>query len=119
MDIIDLSIEKGKHISGIHDLNQQTWNDFEREAGKRKIVLFGGGACCGCFFEWYGDKFELEGVVDNDKRKQGLDLDELIPEAFGLKAGKKTISDRSLFDGYDRDEIVVLIASANFYEEII
>lgn len=119
MDIIDLSIQKGKHISGNYDLNRQTWSDFEKKAKGKKNVLFGVGVCSGYFFKKYGDRLDLEGVVDNDKGKQGHYLDEFIPETFGLKAEKMVISDISLFDSYDKNEIIVLVASINFYEEII
>lgn len=119
MDIIERSIEKKKHISSNNSLNQQTWKDFEKGITNKKVFMFGGGLSAGLYFKRYGDSIILEGIVDNDKRKQGFNIDELIAEALGLDAGGKKITDISLFDEYNKNEIVVLITSVNYYEEII
>lgn len=99
-------------------LRHQTWEHFEREAGQKKVILFGTGARIGRYFERYKDADFLEGVIDNDSKKQGFRVDEFIPEAFGLKKGEKKISDISLLELYQRDELVVLITSANYYEQM-
>ena len=118
MDIIDHAIEKRKHVSGNMNLDCQTWADFEREIVQKKVIIFGAGAGSGYYFERYGKCEILEGVIDNDSKKQGFRVDEWIPEAFGLKAGKKKISDISLLDSCEPDETVVLITSINYYETI-
>ena len=79
MEIIRRAIESGKHISGNKDLDGQIWADFEMLASEKKIILFGAGASSGCYFERYGDRRKLEGVVDNDSRKQGFWIEEFIP----------------------------------------
>ncbi|MCI8994254.1 MAG: hypothetical protein HFI30_00995 [Lachnospiraceae bacterium] len=118
MDIMDYAIEQGKHITGNRELDCQAWADFEKETLQKKIILFGTGAACGYYFERYGDSKRLAGVVDNDSKKQGVQVDELIPEAFGLKAGETKIRDISLLDACKPNEIVVLITSINYYEAI-
>ncbi len=119
MDVIDRAIEKGTHISGSVNLKRQTWTDFEYAMQHKKVILFGVGFCSRFYFERYGDYGELDGVIDNDSRKQGFYVDDFIPEAFGLKAGKKIISNISLLECYDPNEIVVFITSINFYEAIV
>lgn len=119
MEIIDRAIKNGKHISGNKALDGQTWADFETIASEKKLILFGAGAGSGGYFERYGDRGNLAGVVDNDSGKQGFWIEEFIPEAFGLKSGKTRISAISLFDVYDPEEVVVLVTSTNHYGTII
>ncbi|MCI8402862.1 MAG: hypothetical protein HFI38_12370 [Lachnospiraceae bacterium] len=119
MEIINRAIERGKHISGNKELDGQTWEDFEKCSERKKVILFGAGASLGCYFERYGDRKSLEGVIDNDPGKQGFSIGEFIPEAFGLRSGEKKISDISLLHAYPPDEIVLLITSTNYYEAII
>ena len=119
MDIIDHTIEKRNDISNNMDLGHQTWTDFENEMEHKKVILFGAGVNSGYYFNRYGDCKRLEGVVDNDNKKQGFRIDEFIPEAFRLKAGEKKISEISLFDCYNPDEIVVLITSKNYYKAMV
>lgn len=119
MNKIERLMKKKKHISRDNDLNQQTWEDFEREIINKRVFMFGGGASAGLYFKKYGDSMLLEGIIDNDKKKQEFSIDELIPEAFGLNAGGKKITDISLLNNYNKNEIIVLITSVNYYEEII
>lgn len=100
------------------DVSGQIWECFEREAGQKKVILFGCGAFADCYFRRYGDAVLLDGVIDNDSKKQGMRVDEIIPEAFGLIKGEKKISSISLLDSYKTDEISVLITSKNHYEQI-
>ncbi len=118
MDIIDRAIQCGKHISGNGNLDQQTWEDFEQECLKKKLILFGAGASCGYYFSRYGERGKLEGIIDNDLQKQGFSIDEFIPEAFRLKTGEKKISASCLLEEFEPNELVVLITSTNFYEPI-
>lgn len=119
MDVIDVAVERGMHVSGIDYLNRQAWENFELEAAGKKVILFGAGACAGCYFDRYGDSIMLAGVVDNDRKKQGFYADDFISEAFSVKGAKVKIHDISLLDHYSADEIVVLIASTRDYEKIV
>ncbi|MCI8418509.1 MAG: hypothetical protein HFI33_13625 [Lachnospiraceae bacterium] len=118
MDVIDRAVESGKQISGNMRLDCQTWADFEKEMTRKKVMMFGAGVASGYYFDRYGEQGILEGVIDNDSRKQGFRIDEFVPEAFGLKGGEKIISCGSLLDSYNPDETVVLITSINDYEII-
>lgn len=118
MDTIDRAMEKRTHISGNRDLNCQKWADFEKEMGRKNVIMFGAGAGSGYYFARYGERGILKGVIDNDSRKQGGRVDEFVPEAFGLKAGERIVSDKSLLDSCSPDETVVLITSIYYYEAI-
>lgn len=119
MDVIDCAIERGRHISSRSNLNGQTWESFEKEAEGKKVILFGAGACAGCYFDRYGDLAVLDGVIDNSAQKQGFYADDFIPEAFGVKCSKIKIEDMTLLKSYKADETIVLVASTNYYEQIV
>lgn len=112
-------IRKDSRIRNNQDRKNQRWEDFERAVTGKKLILIGAGARLGRYLKKYGDSCESACVIDNDEAKQGLLLDEIVPEAFGLKEGKKKISDISTIKSYDADEIVVLITIKNGYETII
>ena len=118
MDSIDRAIEKRQHISARNDWNEQTWKAFEKEAEKKKVFLFGVGAGAGYYFDRYQKEVKLDGAIDNDGWKYGFYVDEIIPEAFGIKNSKVKISDICFLNEFNSDEIVVLITSINFYEQI-
>lgn len=119
MDIVDSSIKKEKHGSASGRSAGQTWKDFQEGIKRKKVILFGCGAYADAFFERYGDEILLEGAVDNDQRKQGRYLEEMVSEAFGSKSGKIIISDFSFFHNRAHNEVVIIIASKNYYEEMI
>lgn len=118
MDVVERAIEQGLHISKNRRLNTQEWSDFEKYAKGKKIILFGVGAGAESYFERYKEKTKLEGVVDNNIAKHGICIDEFIAGAFGLECGRVVISDISLLQKYNTDELVILINSTKYYEEI-
>lgn len=118
MDIIQRAMEKKQHISKDERLNSQTWDMFFRQAEGKKIFLFGSGACADFFLECYKD-CHLEGIVDNDSCKQGFRADDFLGAARGTGYGNLIISSIDLLKQYDSDKIAVLIASTNYYEQII
>ncbi len=117
-DIMQRAIEKQRHITGNETVNSQTWQEFEEAANKKKIFLFGVGASADFFLE-IDKNICLEGVIDNDVRKQGLSLDVFSEEAKETQNSSLCVSSIELLQKYDAEEIVVLITSINYYEQII
>lgn len=118
MDVIQQAIEKGLHISENEKLNAQTWQAFMENAVDKKIFLFGTGACADYFFKNYGD-IRLEGIIDNDTKKQGFCADDFIGEARESLYGKTKISSIEILKKYNANDILVLITSTNYYREMI
>lgn len=118
MDTIQRAIEKKRHISKYEELNSQTWAEFEKAADQKKIFLYGVGACADYYLE-NNCQVRLEGVVDNDIRKQDFPLSVFSEEACKTVNGELKVASIALLQKYDVDDIVVLIASTNYYEQII
>lgn len=119
MDIIQRAIEKKQHISRNEKLNSQTWSMFMQEAENKKVFLFGSGACADFFLGHYKSMVCLEGIIDNDVQKQGFCADDFLMEAMGADCGRLRISSVELLKQYDPNELVVLITSTNYYEQIM
>lgn len=119
MDIIAKAIENKKNISSIEKLNHQTWEQFEQARIGKKVFLFGAGACSPYYWRKYWDAEQLMGVIDNDVKKQGRKLGDLIQEGFLTKEENLIVSDIKSLEKYDPDSLVILIASINYYEEIV
>ncbi|MDE7021867.1 MAG: hypothetical protein K2P23_13365, partial [Lachnospiraceae bacterium] len=86
---------KDSRVQNHQDRKNQRWEDFERAVTGKKLILIGAGARLGRYLKKYGDSCESACVIDNDEAKQGLLLDEMVPEAFGLKEGKIKSSESS------------------------
>lgn len=119
MDAIGRAMAKGLHISGNEDLNSQTWEQFERKAEGKHIFMFGSGIAATILWEKYGDKYPLTGIIDNDTGKQGLRVEELIAGVGSAKDAELIISGVQILEQYTEEEIVVLVNSINYYEEIV
>lgn len=118
MDVIQRAMEKELHISQNEKLNMQTWQMFNESAADKKVFLFGTGAGADFFFKNY-KSVKLDGIIDNDIKKQGFYTDDFLGEAWGTEYGKLEISSMSLLKQYKYNEILILITSTNYYEQII
>lgn len=118
MDIIQRAIEKKQHISNREELNTQTWQEFWKAAYNKKIFLFGISAGADYFFEHYPD-VKLEGIIDNDIQKQGFCADDFLNGAVENQYGHLKISSTEILRQYRNDEIIILVTSSNYYEQII
>lgn len=120
MDLMDKAIENKKHISKNEVLNSQTWQEFKEKAKQTKVFLFGvGGVGADFFFEHCND-VELEGLIDNDVRKQGFCLADFYGGRPGETAGDQLkIYAKDILNEYDCDEVSVLITTNNCYDEIV
>lgn len=118
MDIIQRAMEKNLHISSNEKLNLQTWKMFAESMVNKKVFLFGIGAGAEFFFKNY-KTVRLDGIIDNDIKKQGFHVDDFVWESLGSEYGTLEIFSMDLLKRYSSDEILVLITSTNYYKEII
>lgn len=117
MDIIQKAIDMKQHISKRKELNLHVWEGFYEQEKEKKVFLFGVSICADYFFK-NCKEVQLEGVVDNNTHKHGLRVDELLGEAMENPNGYKRVLPVNALMGYPSDEIIVLIASTNYYEEM-
>ncbi len=119
MDIIQTAILNGKHINGNKRITKNsTWSRFRRASRNKKIFLFGGTRACDFFLDGYGSRYKVRAVLDNDKNKTGKKYGNFSKIALSKEFDGLLIQSPDELGKYAKDEIVVLIASTNYYEEI-
>lgn len=118
MDAIDSAIERGLHITDDEKLKNQTWNGFKRTCSQRRLFIYGVGVITKYFWEkCKSDAINLEGIVDSNSKKQGRYLSEYLGDTY-TKNCDYTVLSPDVLKQYPADEIVVLIASSKYYEDI-
>lgn len=99
----------------IDKFNSQTWEDFDYFR-KKKVFIFGIGYGAEFYFE--NDENHIVGIIDNDKKKQGLPIDLFVNKKALNKCQEKKVLDVSVLNQYPVDHIVILIANLNASEQI-
>lgn len=118
MDIIYRALERGFHITDNMKLKNQTWEEFEEAVQTKKVWIFGIGKATGFFWKKYNGSIPIEGVLDNDKRKQGKCLGDYVGITQGTPEGEILIKGIESLLEMKAGEIVVLVSSVRYYEEI-
>lgn len=119
MDIIQTAILNGKHICRKNKINKNsTWSRFREGAKEKKLFLFGGTRTCDFFLQEYGSDFRVMAVLDNDKTKYGMRYSSCSKIALPQEYKELLIKSPEELKRYEKDEIIVLITSTNYYEEI-
>lgn len=81
----------------------------------KHIILFGASIHSKLLFLKYGNKIKLDCVVDNDKRKQGLLLENILGDCGNN--GKLIVkSPQDIVGLYDSQMVVILVASVHFLD---
>ena len=117
MASISKAIENGFHISGRAEVDNQTWELFEDKVYGKKLFIFGVGNGA-AFYLNKCKKYSLEGIIDNDKKKQGIKAEWFLPREADDVCGELYISDISILKQFPSDEIVVLITSLKNFSAI-
>ncbi len=100
------------------DVKRQTWEQFQFAVKNKKLFLFGAGMASNLFWKYWKSPIQLEGIIDNDKNKQGFSVGELVAEAWEKKDQDICISDISILSNYNTEDIVVLITSSKYRDAI-
>lgn len=116
MDAIDKAIERGLHVTDDVELSKQTWDDFEEASYGRKVYFFGVGNGIRIFLLKYGDRINVSGAIDNDVNKQGYTINDFVMSDNVV--GSIRIDNISTLNQYAKDQVVILISSTNYYQEI-
>lgn len=95
------------------------WSSFEAIAkGKKYIIIYGVGLSVNIFFERYGCSRKPDAVIDNNEKKQGQKVKDIVPAAWCLDMDDIAVSSSKILDFYVPDKTVILIGSARKYKEI-
>ena len=116
MDIIDRYI-KGKEYNKIGLMkHKHTWENFYAAAKKDVFCLFGVGEGANLYFFKHGNFANIEMVVDNNKKLQGLPFRLFTADYSGKE--EMLIEDPSVLSRYKDSNLVVLITSLRYCDEI-
>ncbi len=95
------------------------WADIVEICKGKQIIIYGLGAGAKQFFEGYGNDILLSAIIDNDVKKQGNAIGDLLLEAFQTANGNIIVKSAvDVLNAYAGKDIVILIASKNGYREI-
>lgn len=97
---------------------KNNWSSFEKAAEDKSIVIYGVGLCVNIFFERYGCTRKPDAVIDNNEKKQGQKVKDIVPAAWCLPMDDIVVSSSEILDSYDADKTVILIGSAKRYNEV-
>lgn len=116
-DPISNLIDKGLNISNKDIFNDQTWENYAQALCGRHLFLFG----IGNGFDFYMTRCngnEIQGVIDNNIKVQGMKLSRILSRELINTYGHLCVSDISVLNEYDPDDVVVLVTSLKYYEQI-
>lgn len=118
MDSIEDAIKLGKHLTENPILKKNTWKDFEDIIQKKKLILYGVTNAANIL--WLRLKINpcILAAIDNNSQKCGHLLNEFFDDNDLKDAKDITISSKSILKQYNPKEVVVLISSLSYYQEI-
>lgn len=97
----------------------QTWESFNKICKNKKIFLFGVGNLGSKFIAKYHNEICIDGIIDNDVKKQGWYVGDFVAEALTTRYQNIVVSDISILEKYNYNEIVVLVTIKTNYELIV
>lgn len=118
MDLIDYTMQQEQYLTEKEEIKKQTWEDFECAVSRKKLFLFGTGAGAGCFFRRYKNRYRITGIVDNGEQWHGFKAGDILTEAFESINEEVKILPVDVLRNYGKEEIVVLITSTKYYNEM-
>lgn len=115
MDIISRAMKKGLHLCENIAAEEQTWERFLEVSEKKKVFIFGAGGGIGYFLRNCCSDIKIFSVVDNDKDMQNQKLGLCCADAWHTEYADMIIQNPDILNDYDRQDVVVLITSTNYY----
>lgn len=116
MDAVDRAIKNGKHFSKILQYNNQTWKQFADAAENKPIIMIGVGVLSELFWKRYEKTEQLIAIFDSDEDKDGVSGDFFIGIDSDIKL--PAIQNTEKLDKLENNDLIVLVTSINYYEEI-
>ena len=96
-----------------------TRDDLGQICVGKKVVIYGLGSGIREFLDTVPHEMKVNAVIDNDIRKQGKLLGDLLPEAFGTSRENIAVQSAEILSEYMAEETVILVASAKRSSEIV
>lgn len=103
----------------IQGQEDQTWEEFEHSSANKKIFVFGLGKLFEVLCDTYLKNCPVEGVLDNDVQKQGVEISTYCAYAEQVAFKNERIMCPEVLSNYDAEDTIILITSIRSYMEII
>ena len=118
MDSVDSAISKNMHLTKNVTISNGTWEEFENAIKSKSLILYGLNVLL--HFLWIRriDNVSIVAAIDNDETKQNHKLGELYDEVDLKEAQNIEISPRDILEKFNPDDVVILISSYRYYDEI-
>ena len=96
-----------------------TWDGIGQICANKNVVIYGLGSGIREFLDTVSREIIITAVIDNDIRKQGRSLGDLLPEAFGTDRENIVVQGTDILSSYITEETVILVASSKRSPEIV
>ena len=118
MDNIDRAIETKGYITKNSMILGKTWADFSQEVRGKKLILYGITQMTNYMWQRCTEDISIVAAVDNDSEKQNCSLSEFFGETDLNVARDIKVSSKEILKEFDPQDVVILISSIRYYEEI-
>lgn len=119
MDIISKAMERNTSLCKNSSPAIHSWIKFHACRKNRKIFVFGTGGGLDYLLRNYYGCIEIEGVIDNDRSRQGQKLGWCCAEAWQTKYEDMLIQSPDILARYDQREIAVLITNTGNCDSMV
>ncbi len=103
----------------IMDQKEQAFEKFEHFSENKKIFIFGLGKQFEVLCDTYLKECFVEGVIDNDIQKQGMEISAYCSYAENIAFKNNRIMQPEVLLNYNAEDTVVIITSIRSYMQII
>ena len=117
-DRVDGAISKNMHLTENSTLIGKTWRDFQRAAKDKKIILYGINELTHFLWLRCDENIFISAVIDNNAEKQNFTFGQLFDEPKSEEEKEIKVESREILSHYQPDDVVILISSYRYYEEI-
>lgn len=118
MNVYERAINKKYHISKLNYFHGQRWEDFEKSASEKKIIIYGVSPSIEAYSERFGHIYPVDKIIDGNYEKIGKEYDDRGADYKLQIKGENIVYAPSILDEYDANNTVVLISSIRYYDEI-
>lgn len=118
MDRIDGFILKNMHKTNNLKIANKTWQDFENECKNKKLIIYGIGPLLIYLQIRLNCDIVIDAAIDNDVSKQNQLLSVFFDVSDFKNSTNVTVSAKTILENYDPNEVIILISSHRFYEQI-
>ena len=118
MDRIDGFILKNMHKTNNSQIVDKTWKDFEDACKNKKLIIYGMGPLLIYLQIRLNCDIVITAAIDNDVNKQNRPLSIFFDVSDFKDSANVIISSKKILENYNPNEVVILISSHRFYEQI-